>query len=223
MSAIVAVHVAAGAISLLSGALALAARKGAPLHRAAGTAFFVSMLIMSATAAWLSATLPLRGGVIESVLTFYLVMTSWAAARGDGRVGVIEYGGFVMALGAAAGGILLGLQAAGNPDRLLDGFPPGVHYLIAGFAAWPALLDASVILRGGVSGRQRIMRHLWRMCFALTIAAINVFVGNGSKVLPEFLQDSALRFVPVIAPLILMAVWLVIAAFSKRFSSSATA
>jgi uncharacterized membrane protein len=65
VSAVVAVHVAAGSISLISGALALAARKGAPLHRAAGTAFFVSMLIMSATAAWLSATLPLRGGVLE--------------------------------------------------------------------------------------------------------------------------------------------------------------
>jgi hypothetical protein len=151
------------------------------------------------------------------------VVTSWATARGKGTVGAIEYGGLVMALGVVAGGIVLGLKAAASPDGRLDGFPPGVHYLIAGFAAWPALFDAMMIARGGVSGRRRIMRHLWRMCFALTIAAINFFVGNGSKVLPDVLQDSPLRFVPVIAPLILMAVWLVIAAFSKRFSSSATA
>jgi hypothetical protein len=142
-------------------------------------------------------------------LTFYLVVTAWTTVkpRGD-AAGALERAAPLLAVAGALGGIMMGLRAAASPDGLLDGFPPGVHYLLGAFAGALALQDALVTWRGTLSRRQRLRRHLWRMCVALAIASINFFVGNGARVLPEALQASPLRLVPVVAPFALMLYWL---------------
>jgi len=50
-SALLTLHICGAIIGLLSGTAALIFRKGFRLHRAAGTVFFVSMLIRSASGA----------------------------------------------------------------------------------------------------------------------------------------------------------------------------
>ena len=50
MNVLMGVHIAGGSLALLSGALAVIARKGGPLHARAGTWFFASMLVLGATA-----------------------------------------------------------------------------------------------------------------------------------------------------------------------------
>ena len=81
MSPLMIVHIAAGSLGILSGAAALAVRKGERLHRGFGTVFFAAMLVMAATGAGLAVLQPHAPTVIVGVLTFYFVATAWAAAR----------------------------------------------------------------------------------------------------------------------------------------------
>ena len=74
--------------------------------------------------------------------------------------------------------------------------------------------DVRMLLRGGVFGAQRIVRHLWRMCFGLFIATGSFFLGQGSKVFPAFILKTNVLFIPAILPLILLIFWL----FRVRFT-----
>jgi hypothetical protein len=79
------------------------------------------------------------------------------------------------------------------------------------FMAAVALLSAASdirLLRGAVNtGRSRIARHLWRMCFALWIAAGSFFLGQMDE-FPAWLQRPALMAIPAMLPLVLMLFWL---------------
>ena len=79
-----------------------------------------------------------------------------------------------------------------------------------------------MILRGGVSGGQRIARHLWRTCFALFFAASSFFLGQ-QKVMPVFMHGSPILFLPEIAILGLMIFWLFRVRLANRFTRNAIA
>lgn len=222
---ILVLHVSAGIIGVLSGAAALFFRKGQPLHRAAGSAFFVSMLTMSAIGACVAPFLPSpqRGSAVGGVLTFYLVATARATVtRKEGSVGLLEVCALPVAAGAAAANLMFGLHAANSPTGLFDGVPALPHYIFAGVAALAATGDLRMILRRGVFGAQRIARHLWRMCVALFIATASLFLGQ-QQVFPESVRGSPILYVPVIAVLGLMIFWLIRVRFTSRFKRDATA
>jgi hypothetical protein len=66
-----------------------------------------------------------------------------------------------------------------------------------------------MLVRGGVFfGAQRIVRHLWRMCFALFIAAGSFFLGQ-QRVFPASWRGAKVWFVLAFLPLLLMIFWLV--------------
>lgn len=201
------VHISGGAVGLVAGACALAARKGARLHRMAGTVFFIAMLAMAGTGALIAPFLP-RGqwtNTTAGLFTFYLVATAWAAARRpDGRTGLFEIAAFLMAAGLAAMGATLAVLYAGTPDA--EGFE--VVWGFAAVAAFAGALDLRMMLAGGVTGPARIRRHLWRMTLALTVAAVSFFVGQ-QKVMPEVVRGHPLLFAPPLLALLLMVFWLV--------------
>jgi hypothetical protein len=70
-----------------------------------------------------------------------------------------------------------------------------------------AVGDVRMLVRGGVFGKQRIARHLWRMCYALFTAAGSLFLGQ-QQVFPAFLRHINVLFVPAILPLVLRIFWL---------------
>jgi hypothetical protein len=214
-------HASGGALGILAGAAALAVRKGARLHRAFGIAFCLGMLPMAPIGAYMAIFEPQRGSVVVGIFTFYLVATAWATVRRKaGQVGVFEYGAPFIALGVAALLLMFGVQAARSPTGLLEGAPAAPHFLFACVAGFAAVLDLKLILRGGISGTQRIARHLWRMCAALFFAATVFFLGR-QEVLPAFLQGSPILFVPAFAPLALMIFWLVRIRIGDRFKTEA--
>ena len=47
-----------------------------------------------------------------------------------------------------------------------------------------AVGDFRVVLRRGISGTSRIARHLWRMCFCLTLALGSAFTNGFARLLP---------------------------------------
>lgn len=201
-------HISMGAVGLLSGAAALSFRKGSRLHRAAGNIFFPSMLIMSAIGAYGSLYVPEMISVVAGVLTFYLVATAWMTVmRKEGETGLFEFGAVLVALAVAAAGFIFGLEAANSETGLKDGFPAGPHFFFGAVALLAAALDIRMILRGGVFGAQRIVRHLWRMCFALFIAAASLFLGQ-PQVFPESIRETQILYAPVIVVVVLMVFWL---------------
>src|SRR6185312_16666280 len=95
-------HIAGGSVGIVSGFVALLARKGGRWHRIAGTVFFVAMLIMASIGAAASPFLPVpeMANVAAGILTIYLVATSWMAIRRtDGPIGVVEKCAFAVVLG----------------------------------------------------------------------------------------------------------------------------
>jgi hypothetical protein len=145
--------------------------------------------------------------VVIGTLTFYLVATSWATVlRQEGQTGRFEVAALVAVLTIAAGGLALGFVAAGNKTGATeDGIPAFLYFAFGGVAALAAVADATVVLRRGVSGAQRIARHLWRMCFALLIGAIAFFIGQGAKIFPPGVREAKLGSLPILAvPVILI-------------------
>ena len=204
-------HIAGGAVGIVSGAVALLSRKGGRVHRMAGTVFLASMLTMASIGAATAPFLPVPSmtNVAAGTLTLYLVVTGWMAARRrNGRVGRVEKGGIGVALGVVAAGITFILMAAESPSGRIGSTPPQAFYVFVLVGAMAAAGDIRMVLRGGLSGSARIARHLWRLSAALTIASGSFFLGQ-QRVMPAAMRGSPWLFVPVIAPLLLMAFWLI--------------
>jgi len=200
-------HVAAGCAAILAGAAALSVRKGERLHRKAGTAFFVAMLVMAAFATVLSV-LRQPGTILGGIFVVYLVATAWATVkRPAGTLGHFEKFAFLVAAGCAAGELVLGLLAARSPNGRFLGYPFPLYYVLGSIVTLAAIGDLRMILRGGISGAARIARHLWRMCFALFFATGSFFIGQ-QKVMPAFMHGSPILVMLGIAPLVLMFFWL---------------
>src|ERR1700722_4436530 len=220
---VLAAHIGAAAIALLSGAAALLFRKGRRMHRIAGNVFFVSMLIMCAIGGCVAPFLPQPqwSSVFVAALTSYLVATSWVTIRRkDGGMGAFEVGAFVVAVSIFIACFTSGLLAANRPRTSPDDAPLAAYFVFGTIAALAAVSDLRLILRRGVLGAQRITRHLWRMCVALLIASFSFFLGQ-QQVFPTSVRGSALLLLPEIAILGVMIFWLVRVRFSVRFSRAA--
>jgi hypothetical protein len=202
-------HISAGILALLSGAAAVGARKGGPLHARAGTWFFASMLLLGVTASILEPFRSPPGSPLAGLFVCYFVTTGWVAARRrDGTTGRFEILACAIALGTAALMALGGLTGSTSPAGV------GPVFALAGFCLLAGLGDLGTILRGTLTPVQRISRHLWRMCFAFFIATGSFFLGQ-QQVMAAAVRGSPWLFVPAFAPFAIMLFWLVRLRFPK--------
>ncbi|MCG8432541.1 MAG: hypothetical protein MJA83_00745 [Gammaproteobacteria bacterium] len=215
-------HYVAGLSSLCFGAAALVSRKGSYIHAKSGFVFAVSMLLMLASAAYLEALRSEAANTYGTIFAGYLIATSWMTVkRKQKKPGVFEFNAMLVALVVGGLALSLGLKASHNEIGTLHNQPAGLYYFFAGFAVFCALFDLRMILRGGLSGAQRIARHLWRMCFALLMAAGSFFLGQ-QKLFPEFVREHYINVVPVIAVLLVMIYWLIRLLFKNRKNINST-
>lgn len=204
-------HIGGGGLGILSGATALLSRKGARLHRAAGTLFFVSMLIAYTVAAAVAPFLEdgQRPNFVAAILALYLLLSAWLTVRRRGQEpGRIEALGMGTGLAIVAAGALFAYLGSQSPTGTIDGSPPQAFYVFMTAGAAGAAGDFNVILRRGIEGAARIARHLWRMCFSLFIASGSFFLGQ-QQVMPEWMRDSPVLIVLALAPLGFMIFWLI--------------
>jgi len=151
------------------------------------------------------------------VLTFYLVATAWVTARRrDGETNIFDWVALLIPLWAGIGGWINGLEAVHSPTGSKYGVPAGMHVFIGSVMLLAAAGDVRMLVRG-VFGVQRVVRHLWRMCFGLFIATGSFFLGQGSKVFPDWLLKTNVLFIPAILPLILLIFWVVRVRFTKAY------
>jgi hypothetical protein len=225
-----AIHISAGTVGLASGTTAAVASKGGRLHRQAGTVFFVSMLLMAVFAIYLALVRPGQiGNLFGGAFTLYLVATAWMTVRRTpGAVGLAEKIALGVALVLCIPFALLGLVAAGVLRPLPGSAAPHGPVLIAtcviaALLALAAAADAKVILAGGVSGAPRIARHLWRMCLGLTIATGSAFTNGLPRLLPGPMHVPPAFFLPLLAPIGLLAFWMIRVRFTGWIDRPAAA
>jgi hypothetical protein len=192
-------------------------RKGSRQHGLAGNVFVVAMLCLSASGAILAIMKSQPGNILGGSLTFYLVATAWMTARrGDGQTGVFDWAGLVFPVTIAAFELTYGLEAALSPTGLKYDYPPGPYFIFGLVAVLAAAGDVRMLVRGGISGMHRIARHLWRMCFALFIAATSIFLAR-QHLFPVFFRKTGILFLLSFLPLMLMLFWLVRVRFANAY------
>lgn len=204
LSAILTMHVGSGVLAIAAGFMALFARKGARIHRGAGNLFAALMTFTGLSAAYLGYVTKDINDVVGGIMTAYLVATAWTAAkREDGEAGAFERAAFCF---ATLGAIAAFAAAIETQRRGTSEIGSGPAFIFAGVVAWAAILDLRVVLQGGLSGRQRIARHLWRMGLAMFIATGSFFLGQ-MEVFPVALQRIEIVSAPVIVVIALTIIW----------------
>ncbi|MFP7723625.1 hypothetical protein [Lysobacter sp. A3-1-A15] len=216
-SSLVVLHVAAGSVALASGGVALYSLKGAKVHRKSGMLFVLVMMAMSVTGAVMAALKPEAISVLAGALTFYLVTTALLTVRRPASgARWIDLGAMLVALAIGIAGIHFGFEALNSPAGTKDGFPPPPYFIFGSVALLASLLDLRMLFARGVAGPHRLARHLWRMCFALLIAAASFFLGQ-AQVFPDPIRNLALLAIPVLVVLLLMLYWMARVLFARRY------
>lgn len=206
--AVLLLHIGGAGLGLVAGAAALVFPKGSLMHRWAGYAFCAGMLTMSLLGAATAPLLPIPQweSAVVGLLTFYLVATAWMSIRRK-TIGIdrADLATFALGAGVALAALSFGLHAAFAAGASRIYAVP--DFVFGSIATLAAVGDWRMIRRGGLESRPRLVRHLWRMCVALLIAAFSFFIGQ-QQVLPQAVQGSALLLAPEIAVLLTLFYWL---------------
>jgi hypothetical protein len=197
------IHIAAGGLAMVLGAVALVVRKGGTIHRRSGLLFVYAMLVMGFSASILGLLKnPPDGNRFAGLMTAYFVGTALTTVRPASpwtrRIDVA-------ALAIAVGLALLNIVGAFDSPR---GFLMSLFFATLWLVA--ASSDLRILRFGALRGGPRLARHLWRMCFALFIAAGSFFSirERVAKILPAPFTTGPMRALPILLLFGTMFYWL---------------
>ncbi len=210
------IHIAAGGLALVLGAIALVAKKGGPLHRRIGLLFVYAMIVSGITASMLGFRIsPTDGNVFGGLMSVYFVVTALTTVRPVSPwTRRIDAAALAVAVGLAIVLLMGGVKTVNSPALAPGGVPfrtIGVMSLIlAAVLLLAAAGDLRVVRFGMPRGGSRLARHLWRMCFALFIAAGTFFSirERVAKILPEPFTTAPMRVLPIVLLFGAMFYWL---------------
>jgi uncharacterized membrane protein len=203
-SPVLPIHIAAGGVALVLGAVALSVKKGGTIHRRGGLLFVYAMLVMGMTAAIL-------GNVGGGLMAIYFVVTALTTVRPVSPwTRRINVAALVLVAGLASLDILGGVKAFNNPRGSLNGVPFAMFFFLATIMILAAIGDVRIMRFGLPRGGPRLARHLWRMCFALFIAAGSFFSirERVAKIFPQPLTTAPMRMLPILLIFGAMFYWL---------------
>jgi hypothetical protein len=198
------IHVAAGGLALILGSVALLAKKGGTIHRRSGLLFVCAMLIMGGTAAML-------GNVSGGLMAIYFVVTALTTVRpAMPWTRGINVAAMMFAVAFTLVTILAGVEAFNSPGGVRNGVPFPMFFFFATVMILAAAGDVRVMRSRVLRGRPRLARHLWRMCFALFIAAGSFFSirERVARILPEPFTTGPMRALPILLLFVAMFYWL---------------
>jgi hypothetical protein len=206
------IQIAAGGLAMVLGATALLARKGATLHRTSGRLFVAAMVTMGLS----GSALALHHGVSDpnvtgGLLSAYFVITALTTVRPPaGWTRWVNGVALVTAVVGAFASYSRGVEAFNSPRGMLDGVPFFMLFFLGTVLALAAAGDLRVMWSGPLRGGPRLARHLWRMCFALFVAAGSFFSirARVAAVLPDVFATPLLRALPVALIFVAMFYWL---------------
>ena len=208
-SPILILHICAGTLGFLSGAVAISLRKGSRRHALAGDFFVVSMLTMSSTAAYMAAMKSEGANFLGGIFTFYLVATAWwTARRTEQKTDLADWIALLCVSLVVIGYLTYGIEAARSATGMKGGYRPALYFVGGSVALIAAIGDIRLLRGHGISGAQRIARHLWRMCYALFVASGSIFLAR-AHLFPVALRRTGILMLISFTPLVLMIFWLV--------------
>ena len=209
MRMMLAVHILAGSLGLLVGYVALYSPKGATLHRRSGMLFVYAMLTMASCGMVLAIARDKAPAVNvpAALLTSYLVITSLTTVRPPPAGSrALAVGALLVALSVGLTMLTFGFEAVGNGGTR-KGMPAFPFFLFGVVGLLGTAGDLRLIRSGAPTGARRLARHLWRMSFALFIAALSFSV-QAAKLIPKPVRVPGLLALPVVAVLLTMLYWL---------------
>ncbi|MGA9508209.1 MAG: hypothetical protein WBV55_06125 [Candidatus Sulfotelmatobacter sp.] len=160
-SPLLVLHIIGGTLGMLSGFVAVFLRKGSRQHGLAGNVFVIAMLTLSSTGVLLALMKSQPGNVLGGTLTFYLVATAWLTARRrDGQPGLFDWVALLIVLAVGVIEVTCGVEATASQTGLKYGYPPGPYFFMGSVALLAATGDVRMLVRRGISGTQRLARHL---------------------------------------------------------------
>ena len=210
------IHIAAGGLAIVLGAVALLVKKGGTIHRRSGLLFVYAMLVMGISASIMGLRHGLTdGNVMAGLIAVYFVGTALTTVRpASPWTRRINAATLTLALGLALVAMVGGLKAVNS-----HGGSPGVvpfrtigvmSFFLATVLLLAATGDVRIMRFGLPRGGPRLARHLWRMCFALFIAAGSFFSirARVAKILPEPFTTGPMRALPILLLFGAMFYWL---------------
>jgi hypothetical protein len=204
-------HILAGALAIVLGGLALLVRKGGTIHRRVGLLFVGSMLVMGSTAAALGVLAGANANVPSGVTVAYFVVTALVTVRPEStwtrRATAI---GLALAICLSVFYLAEGVAAFNSRSGWRNGAPFQMLFFLAAVVGLAAVGDFRAVKSGRPGGRIRLGRHLWRMCFALFIAAGSFFSvpERVATILPGPLSNAPMRALPILTIFGSMFYWL---------------
>ncbi|MBV8517360.1 MAG: hypothetical protein JO197_08145 [Acidobacteria bacterium] len=206
------IHIAAGGLAIILGAVALLVRKGGSIHRRSGLLFVYAMTVMGFTASLLGfLKSPSDPNVIGGMMPIYFVATALTTVRpATTATRIINAVALIFVSVLSILDFTAGVQAFNSPRGILNGVPFPMFFFLGAITAMAALGDWRVLRHGVPRGGARLARHLWRMCFALFIAAGSFFSirHRVAKILPEPFTTGPMRALPVLLVFVAMFYWL---------------
>lgn len=206
------IHIAAGGLAIILGAVALSVKKGGTVHRRVGMLFVWAMIVMGTSASILALRkTPTDPNVVGGFMTAYFVITALTTVRPVSpwtrRINVAMV---AIPIGLALVDLVGGVKALNSPRGFLNGAPFQMYFFLATVFILAAAGDVRILRFGMPRGRPRLARHLWRMCFALFIAAGSFFSirARVAKVLPEPFTTAPMRALPILLLFAAMFYWL---------------
>lgn len=203
---ILALHIAGGAVGIVSGLIASGARKGRKLHRISGTLFFRAMFISYVIAAVVSPlmTTGQRPNFVAGVLALYLLLSGVSAARRRNfTASYVERLGLFAALFVTGMGVWFAAIGLHSASGTVDGSPPQAFLIFVLFGAIAIYGELRVLVKKKLSEVERQRRHLWRMCASFFIASGSLFLGQ-SQLFPNWFNESILPSLLAFTPLMVM-------------------
>ncbi|MFK7856783.1 MAG: hypothetical protein AB8B79_21880 [Granulosicoccus sp.] len=214
-------HIITGTLAVSSGLLGLFVSKGSVTHRIAGRVFTCAMILLGFTGIALALQVPMAISAVAGAAIIHLVITGSLAARSKPCAWqLIDTAAPVASLAIGLSSLVFAWEAWESANGLKDGFSAMPYGFFGALMLLVAALDLRYRLVADTTIVARRSRHVWRMSFALFIAAGSLFTGPGATAFPAWLQASGLLSVPEPLILLIMIYWLFRLRLTRKRSAS---
>jgi len=200
------VHIGGGLLAVVAGYIALVSRKGQSVHRRAGLLFVAGMLAMGSGAAIVGLVRD-KPTWLGGLVVIYYVATGLRTVRRSGPPTRLDLAlsGFAVAL------VIMSLAL--TVKYIVHPTAESLKYPLALALVTPTMLllaltgDLRERRAGPLTGRLRLRRHLWRMCYPMFVATSSFFIGQ-AKTIPPVLRIGPLLLLLAFVPLAVMFYWM---------------
>ncbi|MDO6444609.1 DUF2306 domain-containing protein [Colwellia sp. 1_MG-2023] len=202
-------HICAGAIALLTGYSVIVAKKGQMTHKYLGRVYVEAMLALGLTGTYIAIIKEIPLSMLNGLVLCYLVLSSInTILQPPKQTNALDKLLFMFVILITIGFGWYSYLINQIESKELGGFGIEAYIVFGSVMALCCIGDCRYLLRGGLSGNSRLVRHLWRMFFPLLMSTAAFFLGQ-AKHLPEFIQRTELLLLPVILVVLTTIYWVI--------------